>query len=427
MDGFDFSQLPVRLYSDAVKNTLYTREFTADATDLPSQSAHTLTILANNNAAVLLRAMHYCRDAYPSPVFWERVKICSHQRTRPRCLELVAELLVKARKAFLHDSKECPTETARLVDEWIALVDMAGATGRPIDAPGSLRWGPRYKLWTEWRKSGALQGVGFVPPSRDNEIMSTPRQPLPPGSDAGQSSHQHIASRSSSPALSIKQEEQDDKAALGTRPGGNRAKPANTTIKSKKRKRANSLQRRRTKRRERGPSNEVPNLAPTTIDNLAIPNEDAFITQAELHKHLTRIDDRLSALEQQVYDNKQHQRTALDQLFGRIVWLENELAAHRQACQAGRATLETRVGEQAGRLGRQERAVVSARDELADVQNTLARMWNADDGYGVNSQHNWESHGADDDHRGRSRARSRSASASRGARRGPQNRGWGAC
>jgi hypothetical protein len=164
LDGFDFRAIPVHEFESSV-HILHVRDFTTGVpkTKLPRPRDADYFRMTANNVVVQFRAMLYCKDAYPSWVFWQRVSDCAHGRGR-NATERLEDLFVRARTAYRQTTGSCPNAAARVVDEWIAFRETL-PIGAPIPPSVTTSWDTRFEEWQAMKGRGELADLGrpYIP------------------------------------------------------------------------------------------------------------------------------------------------------------------------------------------------------------------------------------------------------------------------
>ncbi|KAK3291939.1 uncharacterized protein B0H64DRAFT_478093 [Chaetomium fimeti] len=116
LDGFDFSGLPLDEFKSII-HVLYPLG-NSERLSTPKYSQ-----AVADNVALMFQVMHDCRVFYAtctSP-FWERVQVLyKGPPIEGEQLERISRLFVWARHVYRHTFGDCPNETARLADQWIA-------------------------------------------------------------------------------------------------------------------------------------------------------------------------------------------------------------------------------------------------------------------------------------------------------------------
>lgn len=178
LDGFLFT---IRLADTAGSEirALYRQE---DGATGPTAFGHPwdYSHIVATNAAAVFQALLNCQGDFCTTQFWAR----AHAACRvPGILldefQQNVDLFAQARVAYLKSEGSCPNKTARLVDEWAAVVDSALAGWAPPPSPLPA---PFAFWWDEETPEGYLPGYGQPPaPQPQPSTAADPGLPVPGG------------------------------------------------------------------------------------------------------------------------------------------------------------------------------------------------------------------------------------------------------
>ncbi|KAL2260486.1 hypothetical protein VTK26DRAFT_5490 [Humicola hyalothermophila] len=155
LNGFRFCNISAS-DNQRISPNFYGRDFTSSALASTTNSrVEDFSLRVSNNIAVQFRAMLFLGNYYKASHFWKHVAMCALNRGAANAEE-VAEIFVAARKAYLQRRKDCPNETARLVDEWIIFLQNRQES---LPVPQAIPW-HIYQKWLQMGMRGELLDAG---------------------------------------------------------------------------------------------------------------------------------------------------------------------------------------------------------------------------------------------------------------------------
>lgn len=183
--GFRFEQYPsdddpCSLLQQTTRFTLSGNAYlVGNSTSKPRIRFRVKCLCVMNNVAAMFQTMLFYRSFYNTPGFFGVVSndtLCCD----PASIDYIQEKYISARKLFLRDSQETPTMAARLVDEWISVMELADPcsgvrllTRSEKTAWKFLQaeWGHRVR-WGCLFKLGQLDGTAELPEAIGNDRIN---------------------------------------------------------------------------------------------------------------------------------------------------------------------------------------------------------------------------------------------------------------
>ena len=115
-----------------------------------------INLISSNNVAVFFTALRHYRAYFGTKEFWPAVHKAVPFPMSQDNFNLVSAWWIKARREYIAArGPAAPTNTARLVDEWVAV---AGRLSSAMPTVQAL-----HEEWRELRTSGALQNLSILP------------------------------------------------------------------------------------------------------------------------------------------------------------------------------------------------------------------------------------------------------------------------